>query len=141
MSEPPAPTPVVYPVNDTSRSEAERAYLQKITAFAAEQDLTEDQRQYMHDVTIAFTVFAGVFVALRFFARYRQAAFIGTDDWLMVASFAVLVGNMVMNLVLIDQGAGLHAGLLTLPERQKLDQVIHTETQSPGYYRRKENEC
>jgi hypothetical protein len=133
MSAPPAPTPVVYPVNDTSRSDAERAYLHKITALAAEQDLTQDQRQYVKDVTIAFTVFAGVFVALRFFARHRQAAFIGIDDWLMMASFVVLVGNMVMNLVLIEQGAGLHAGLLTLPERQKLDQVIHTDTQRPGW--------
>jgi hypothetical protein len=125
MNAPPAPTPVIYPVNDTSRSDAERAYLRKITALAAEQDLTQDQRKYVQDVTIAFTVFAGVFVALRFFARHRQAAFIGIDDWLMVASFVVLIGNMVMNLMLVEQGAGLHAGLMTLEEREKLDQV-HT---------------
>ncbi len=123
MAVSPSPTPVVYPVNDTSRSEAERAYLQKLTDFAAKQDLTEDTRQYVRDVSIAFTVFAAIFVGLRFLARYRQAARIGTDDWLIVAALAVLIGNMVMNLVLVHQGLGLHSGVLTLPELQKMNEV------------------
>ena len=117
------PTPVVYPVNDTSRSDAERAYLQKLTDFAAQQDLTQDARGYVRNVTIAFTVFAGVFVALRFLARYRQAARIAIDDWLMVAAMVVLVGNMAMNLVLINQGLGLHSGVLTLEQLQKMNEV------------------
>ncbi|KAK4156623.1 hypothetical protein C8A00DRAFT_40924 [Chaetomidium leptoderma] len=124
MSSPPTPTPAVYPVDDMARSEAERAYLQQLTDFAAKQDLTEDMRGYVRDVSIAFTVFAGVFVALRFFARFRQAARICIDDWLMVAALAVLIGNMIMNLMLIQQGLGLHSGALTLPEMQKLDQTI-----------------
>lgn len=116
-------TPVVYPVNDTSRSDAERAYLQKLTDFAAKQDLTEDSRKYVRDVSIAFTVFAAVFVFLRFVARHRQAARIGTDDWLIVAALVLLIGNMVMNLVLVHQGLGLHSGALTLPELQKMNEV------------------
>jgi len=125
MSLTPKPTPVVYPVNDTSRSEAERAFLQRLTDLAAGQDLTQDLRSYVRNVTIAFTVFAGVFVALRFLARYRQGARILIDDWLMVAAFAVLVGNMIMNLVLIQQGLGLHSGVLTLPQLQQLYQTIY----------------
>ncbi|KAL2147688.1 hypothetical protein VTI28DRAFT_7040 [Corynascus sepedonium] len=120
----PTPTPVVYPVNDTSRSEAERAFLQQLTEFAAEQDLTEDLRAYVRNVTVAFTVFAGVFVGLRFLARYRQGVRIWIDDWMMVASFLVLVGNMIMNLELVKQGLGLHSGLLTLPQLQKLYKTI-----------------
>ncbi|KAK4044369.1 hypothetical protein C8A01DRAFT_31424 [Parachaetomium inaequale] len=124
MSLPPTPTPVVYPVNDTSRSEAEREFLQQLTDFAAKQDLTQDLRGYVRDVTIAFTVFAGVLVALRFLARYRQAARVGLDDWLMVAAFVVLVGNMAMNLVLIQMGLGLHSGALTLSELQKMYETL-----------------
>jgi len=126
----PTPTPVVYPVNDTSRSEAERAFLQQLTEFAAEQDLTEDLRAYVRNVTVAFTVFAGVFVGLRFLARYRQGVRIWIDDWMMVASFLVLVGNMIMNLELVKQGLGLHSGLLTLPQLQKLYKVCPADTLS-----------
>lgn len=123
MSSAPTPTPAYYPVNDTARSEAERAYLQKLADRAAEQNLSEDLRKYVRDTSIAFTVFAGVFVGLRFLARHRQAARIGVDDYLMVAALLVLVGNMIMNLQLVDQGLGLHSGMLTLPELQRLDQV------------------
>ncbi|KAK3295782.1 uncharacterized protein B0H64DRAFT_154497 [Chaetomium fimeti] len=124
MSSPTKLTPVVYPVNDTSRSGPEREYLQKLTDFAAEQDLTEDLRGYVRDVTIAFTVFAGVFVGLRFLARYRQNARILIDDWMMVAAFVVLVGNMIMNLELIKMGLGLHSGALTLPQMQQLNETL-----------------
>ncbi|KAH6849880.1 hypothetical protein B0I37DRAFT_99535 [Chaetomium sp. MPI-CAGE-AT-0009] len=124
MSPPPTPTPVVYPVNDTSRSEAEREFLQKLTDFAAEQDLTQDSRGYIRDVTIAFTVFAGAFVALRFLARYRQGARILADDWLMVGAFAVLIGNSIMNLELIKMGLGLHSGAMTLEQWQKLNETL-----------------
>jgi hypothetical protein len=125
MTPPPAatPTPAVYPVNDTSRSDAERAYLQKLTDFAAQQDLSQDTRTYVRDVTIAFTVFAFIFVALRFVARYRQGARIAIDDWLMVGALVVLVGNMAMNLVLIHMGLGLHSGVLTLEQLQRLNEV------------------
>ncbi|KAK4129062.1 hypothetical protein N657DRAFT_668154 [Parathielavia appendiculata] len=120
----PTPSAVVYPVNDTSRSEAERAYLQQLTDFAENQDLTEDSRAYVRNVSIAFTVFAGVFVLLRFVARWRQAAHIATDDWLIVASLAILIGNMVMNLELVKIGLGLHSGALTLPQLQKLNETL-----------------
>ncbi|KAL2136184.1 hypothetical protein VTI74DRAFT_5062 [Chaetomium olivicolor] len=121
---PPTPTPVVYPVNDTTRSQPERDYLQKLSDFAAQQNLAEDGRAYVRDITIAFTIFAAVFVALRFFARYRQGARIATDDYLIVAALLVLVGNMIMNLMLIKQGLGLHSGVLTLPDLQKLNETL-----------------
>lgn len=122
-SPPPTPTPVVYPVDDLTKSEAEREYLRQLAKFAAEQDLTEDNRGYVRDISIAFTVFAAAFIALRFFARWRQAAYIGIDDWLIVASFVLLVANMIMNLMLVKQGLGLHSGALTVPELQRLDKV------------------
>jgi hypothetical protein len=123
MSSPPTPTPVVYPVDDMTRSQAERDYLQKLAQHAATQDLTQDVRGYVQDISIAFTVFAAVFVLLRFIARWRQAARIAIDDWLIVASLVVLVGNMVMNLMLVKLGLGLHSGVLTLEELQRLDEV------------------
>lgn len=122
MSSPP-PTAVVYPVNDTSRSQPERDYLQKLTDFAAQQNLAEDGRAYLRNVSIAFTVFAGAFVSLRFYARYRHAARILTDDYLIIAALLVLIGNMIMNVMLVNQGLGLHSGLLTLPELQRLNEV------------------
>ncbi|RKU40960.1 hypothetical protein DL546_003013 [Coniochaeta pulveracea] len=116
-------TPVSYPVNDTRLSEAERDYLEKLADNAASQNLTEDLRPHVRSLSIAFTVFATAIVGLRFFARHRQAARIGVDDWLILASLAVLLGNMVMNLDLVEQGLGLHSGTLTLEQLQKLDQV------------------
>jgi len=116
-------TPVVYPVNDTSRSEAEREYLAKLAHHASTQDLSQDMGPYVRNMSIAFTVFAAVFVSLRFLARWRQAARILIDDWLIVASLVVLAGNMVMNIMLVELGLGRHSGSLTLPELQRLDQV------------------
>ena len=116
-------TPVAYPVNDTSIPEPERGYLAQLAEFAAHQDMSDDRRPYVRNLSIAFTAIATAFVGLRFFARYRQAARIGVDDWLILASMAILVGNMAMNLVLIDQGLGLHSGALTLTELQRLGQV------------------
>ena len=116
--------PAFYPVNDTSLSEGERGHLQKLTNQQQNQDLSEDLRGYVRDISIGFTVFAAVFVLLRFLARYRQAARIGIDDWLMVFALLILVGNMVMNIMLTHQGLGLHSGALTLPELQTLDQTV-----------------
>ncbi|KAJ4297401.1 hypothetical protein N0V88_004322 [Collariella sp. IMI 366227] len=120
----PTPTPVVYPVNDTSRSQPERDYLQKLTDFAAQQNLAEDGRAYLRNVSIAFTVFAGVFVSLRFYSRYRHAARILTDDYLIIAALLVLIGNMIMNVMLVKLGLGLHSGLLTLPELQRINETL-----------------
>jgi hypothetical protein len=116
-------TPVVYPVNDTTIPEPERQYLGKLAANAAKQDLSQDLGPHVRHLSLAFTIFAAVFVALRFFGRYRQAAHIGVDDYLILFSLAVLVGNLVMNYMLVEQGLGLHSGALTLPELQRLDQV------------------
>lgn len=90
---------VTYPTNDTSLSVAEREYLQKLQNLAAEQDLTEDARSYVRAITIAFTVLAVVVVGLRFMSRRLQAARILIDDYLMLASVGLLIGNMIMNLI------------------------------------------
>jgi rhodopsin domain-containing protein len=116
-------TPVTYPVNDTTIPEPERTYLEKLADNAAKQDFSQDLRGHVQHLSVAFTVFAAVFVALRFLTRYRTSARIGTDDWLIILSMAVLVGNMVMNFMLVRQGLGLHSGALTLAELQRLDQV------------------
>lgn len=126
MVPPPTPTPAAYPVNDTSLSAGERAYLRQLTAIAATQDLTQDDRVYIRNVTVGFTVSATVFVVLRFVSRYRQAARAGADDWLILAAFLVLIGNMVDNLLLVQHGVGLHSGALTWPEMQSQTDV------SPG---------
>lgn len=77
---------------------AKSAYLEHLAEIAATQDLTEDQRPKTRNLTISFTVIATFFVGLRFFARRRQAARIGIDDWLILTSLAILIGNMIMNL-------------------------------------------
>lgn len=84
-------TPVTYPVNDTTISEPEQGYLEKLAENAARQDFTQDLRPDVRNLSIAFIVFAAAFVSLPFIARYRQAARIGIDDWLILLSVAVLV--------------------------------------------------
>lgn len=116
-------TPAFYPVNDTSLSEAERAYLQKLTGYAEQQDLTQNEGPEVRNLSIVFTALAVVIVGLRFLARHRQNAPYLMDDWLILVALAFLGGNFVMNMVLISQGLGLHSGLLTVGELATLNQV------------------
>jgi hypothetical protein len=78
---------------------AKAAWLAKIEEVASTQDLSEDLRSRTKALSVAFTVLAAVIVALRFFARWKKCVHLGTDDWLMLVSLVLLVGNMAMNLV------------------------------------------
>lgn len=122
-------TAAYYPVNDTSRSDAERAYLQQLEDYAEKQNLDEDLRSSVLSLSIAFTVLAAVVVSLRFVARHRQGAPYWVDDWLILLSLALLGGNLVFNLVMVNQGLGLHSGRLTLGELELLNQVSAFRTQ------------
>lgn len=113
----------VYPVNDTSRSLAERAYLQELTDLAANQPLEEDSRQQVRTLTIIFTIIAVIVVALRFVSRMKIKAPFWVDDWLILAALVLLFGNSIFNFVMVDQGVGLHSGRLTLPQLQDLNKV------------------
>lgn len=112
-----------YPVNDTSRSPAERAYLQELTDLAANQPLEEDSRQQVRTLTIIFTIIAVIVVALRFVSRLKIKAPFWVDDWLILAALVLLFGNSAFNFVMVDQGVGLHSGRLTLPQLQDLNKV------------------
>lgn len=112
-----------YPVNDTSRSLAERAYLQELTDLAANQPLEEDSRQQVRTLTIVFTIIAVIVVALRFISRLKIKAPFWADDWLILAALFLLFGNSAFNFVMVDQGVGLHSGRLTLPQLQDLNKV------------------
>lgn len=113
-----------YPVNDTTRSLAERAYLQELTDFAAEQPLEEDSRQEVRTLTIVFTIVAVIVVALRFVSRRKTKAPVWVDDWLILAALVLLFGNAAFNFVMVDQGVGLHSGRLTLSQLQALNKTI-----------------
>lgn len=112
-----------YPVNDTSRSLAERAYLQELTDLAANQPLEEDSRQEVRTLTIIFTIIAIIVVALRFISRLKIKAPFWVDDWLILAALVLLFGNSAFNFVMVDQGVGLHSGRLTLQQLQDLNKV------------------
>ncbi|KAF9871186.1 hypothetical protein CkaCkLH20_11355 [Colletotrichum karsti] len=114
----------VYPFNDTSIDEPQREYLKKLADFAEDQNLDEDLRSYVRGITIAFTAFAAFVVGLRFLARHLQAARYLIDDYTMLFALVLLVGNMVMNLILVDHGIGLHSGRLSLQELQFLDRTM-----------------
>ncbi|PSR98985.1 hypothetical protein BD289DRAFT_65915 [Coniella lustricola] len=118
------PTPASYPVNDTSLSAGERAYLEELQGYAATQNLEQDLRSETRNLSTAFTVLATVVVGLRFVARHKQNAPYGVDDWLIVVSLVLLFGNLAFNLVMISQGLGLHSGLLTIDELMKLNQTV-----------------
>ncbi|KAL2284898.1 hypothetical protein FJTKL_08711 [Diaporthe vaccinii] len=113
-----------YPVNDTSRSLAERAYLQELTDLAANQPLEEDSRQEVRTLTIIFTIIAVIVVALRFISRLKIKAPFWVDDWLILAALVLLFGNSAFNFVMVDQGVGLHSGRLTLPQLQDLNKTV-----------------
>lgn len=112
-----------YPVNDTDRSLAERAYLQELTDLAAKQPLEEDSRREVRTLTIIFTVIAVIIVGLRFVSRLKIKAPFWVDDWLILAALMLLFGNAAFNFVMVDQGVGLHSGRLTLPQLQALNKV------------------
>lgn len=116
-------TAAYYPVNDTSLSVAERAYLQQLQDAAQQQNLEQDLRPEVQNLSVAFTVLAAVVVGLRFFARHLQRAPYWIDDWLILASLVMLGVNLVFNLVMTGQGLGLHSGRLTIGELEKLNQV------------------
>lgn len=78
---------------------AKAAYIQHMAEVAAKQDLTEDVRDRSRWLTIGFTLFATVVVAMRFVARRRQGAKLLIDDWLTVVTLVILYGNMIMNIV------------------------------------------
>ncbi|KAF4851790.1 Satratoxin biosynthesis SC1 cluster protein 4 [Colletotrichum siamense] len=113
-----------YPYNDTSLDQGERDYLKKLADFAEDQNLDDDLRGYVRGITIAFTAFAAFIVGLRFLARHLQAARYLIDDYLMLFALVLLIGNMAMNLLLVDRGIGLHSGRLTLQEIQFLDRTM-----------------
>ncbi|KAK1980535.1 hypothetical protein LZ30DRAFT_594596 [Colletotrichum cereale] len=119
-----AATMAYYPYDDMSIDEAKRGYLKKLAGFAADQNLDEDLRSYVRAVTIAFTALAAFVVSLRFTARHLQGAKYLIDDYTMLAALVLLIGNMVMNLVLVDAGIGLHSGRLTLEQMQFLDRTM-----------------
>lgn len=116
-------TAAYYPVNDTSLSAGERAYLQQLEAYAEHQDLEQDLRPETRILSLAFTVLAAFVVGLRFLARQRQHAPYGVDDWLILVALALLGGNLAFNMVMIGEGLGLHSGRLTIEELMKLNQV------------------
>lgn len=82
-----------------NETEAKDAYLQRLDDLAATQDLSEDVRNRVRWLSVAFTIVAAVFVILRFVGRWRQVVRFGVDDWLIVAAWVFLLGNMVFNLV------------------------------------------
>ncbi|TQN68404.1 Satratoxin biosynthesis SC1 cluster protein 4 [Colletotrichum shisoi] len=113
-----------YPYDDPTIDQAQRDYLRKLASFAEDQDLSEDLRSYVRGITIAFTAFAAFVVGLRFTARHLQGARYLIDDYTMLAALIILIGNMIMNLILVDGGIGLHSGRLTLQQMQFLDRIM-----------------
>ncbi|OHE93563.1 hypothetical protein CORC01_11160 [Colletotrichum orchidophilum] len=119
-----AATMVTYPYDDPTIDQPERDYLKKLAGFAEKQNLSEDLRAYVRGVTIAFTALAAFVVGLRFTARHLQGARYLKDDYTMLFALALLIGNMIMNLILVDAGIGLHSGRLTLEQLQYLDRTM-----------------
>ncbi|KAK1574242.1 uncharacterized protein LY79DRAFT_371078 [Colletotrichum navitas] len=113
-----------YPYDDMSIDEPQREYLKKLANFAEHQNLEEEMRSYIRAITIAFTVLASAVVGLRFTARHLQNAKYLIDDYTMLAALVILIGNMVMNLILVDAGIGLHSGRLTLEQMQFLNRTM-----------------
>lgn len=126
-------TAAYYPVNDTGRSPAERAYLQELTDIAAKQPLEEDKRQEVRNITIIFTVITVLIVALRFISRLKIKAPFWTDDWLTLAALMLLFGNAAFNFVMVEQGVGLHSGRLNLPQLQALNKVRLSSRTRPTF--------
>lgn len=91
--------PRSYAYNNSDVSPAEASYFQSLAELAATEYLSQDLREQARVLSIAFTAFAALFVALRFLARSRQAARIRIDDYIVVFALAVLVGSMAVNLV------------------------------------------
>ncbi|TLS25716.1 hypothetical protein PpBr36_07942 [Pyricularia pennisetigena] len=103
---------------------AREEYMQHLRNVAATQNLSEDTRQRSLGLTIGFTVFATVVVAMRFLARRKQGAAIMVDDWLTVVCLLVLFGNMAINICLINIGVGLHTGSLTYDQLAAMNKAL-----------------
>ncbi|KAI6365774.1 hypothetical protein MCOR25_005263 [Pyricularia grisea] len=116
--------PATYFYNDTSLPEAQRQYLKGLADAAAIQNLDEDVRNYVRAITIAFTVLATIVVGMRLWARQLQAAKIMIDDYAMLAALALLYGNMIINLVLVDYGIGLHSGRLPYESIELINRTL-----------------
>lgn len=100
------------------------AFLKAVAAAAATQDLSQDIRVKVLIFSAVSLFIATIFVGLRFYARYKQKAAYGDDDWLMVLSLVFLAVNMgiVAGLVVVGH-MGLHAGALNLDQAIYLGKV------------------
>ncbi|KAL6401821.1 integral membrane protein [Ilyonectria robusta] len=103
---------------------AKAAYLETIHETAKLHDLSDDIGPHTIRLSIVFTVIAVFFVTVRFFCRWKFGHRYGWDDWLILVSVIMLIGNMVMNIVVVRQGLGKHAGALTLEQRQRIDKTL-----------------
>lgn len=108
---------------------AKTAYLEYLADAAATQDLAEDRRPETRNLSIVFTVLAALFVALRFVMRRRPTAYIGVDDWLVLAALLLLIGNMAMNL---ERKTSDSSGEKTTNAHQSSDKALDcTQVPSP----------
>ncbi|KAH7008927.1 hypothetical protein EDB80DRAFT_841667 [Ilyonectria destructans] len=103
---------------------AKAAYLEMIQETAKSHNLSEDIGPHTIRLSIVFTLIAVFIVTVRFFCRWKFSHRYGWDDWLILASVMMLTGNMAMNIIVVRQGLGKHAGALTLKQRQRIDKTI-----------------
>ncbi|KAL4805509.1 hypothetical protein BDV18DRAFT_20449 [Aspergillus unguis] len=77
-------------------------------------NIHESRQGEFRAATIAMTVLAAVFVALRFLARWRKGLAIRIDDGMILVSLGFLFADAGFNLALVHYGMGLHSQ--TLPQ-------------------------
>ncbi|KAL4944497.1 hypothetical protein BDV06DRAFT_233191 [Aspergillus oleicola] len=75
-------------------------------------NIHESRQGEFRTATIAMTVLATAFVALRFLARWKKGLKIGIDDFGILVSLGFLFADAGFNLALVYYGMGLHAQAL-----------------------------
>ncbi|KAK4116601.1 hypothetical protein N656DRAFT_811516 [Canariomyces notabilis] len=102
-------------------------FLRALVSRAEQLDRSQDLRAENLLVSVAMAIFATIFVFLRFFPRYLSLEAMRecppSDNWVMVLAWLALMGHMIMNILLVDKGMGLHANMVPSDSLQALSNV------------------
>jgi hypothetical protein len=102
-------------------------FLRALVSRAEQLNRSQDLRAENLLVSVAMAIFATIFVFLRFFPRYLSPEAMRecppSDNCVMVLAWLALMGHMIMNILLVDKGMGLHANMVPSDSLQALSNV------------------
>ncbi|ODM18128.1 hypothetical protein SI65_05999 [Aspergillus cristatus] len=88
-------------------------------------DLSANNRERNNTAVITTYVLAAVFVALRFYTRFRvQQTKVASDDWMILAALLAVTASLVCTIIGGHYGLGKHVWAVPMPDITKVVQIL-----------------